>query len=599
VDRRAARELPAFRASLARFGRAAVLLRPYWTSYGKLLALGLGLALLGLVGPFLTKLLVDRVYPSGDVTLLGLVVAAILVYSTFSALLGAVKGYYAQVVAAHLQADTTVFMVNHLQHLPLRFFERMPVGDILSRFGDLRAALGSVSGLFDLVFLRGIYLVLIPPVLFWMSWRLALIALITVPATSLLNLLAARMLRRRWQRVAEAGAEVRALNVETLSHVRLFKGMGLETETFRRTASAASTARVETLGAARLAVGLGTVTGLVRIAGSVLLTYVGWSLILQGSLTLGSFLAFTAYLALVQGPLARVTSAISSFQQTAVSLDRIFEVLEQPTEGDASRLYDPAYAPRALHFDGSITFERVRFSYPDAAFSLDLPSLHFPPAAVTGLIGESGSGKSTLIRLLAGLEFPTSGVIRYGVHAHGSIPLASLRRSVAVAWQTPDLLRGSLRSNIVVGMDEVPDGRLREVLAVCRLEALVASLPEGLDTPVSEWGSTLSGGQQQRLSLARALVRDTPLVLLDEVTSNLDPETEALLVPALLAYLEGRTVVMVSHRPSMLHHFDRVVRLSEGKVVLARELGGQTPAARASLARAAAGSLDAPEPERT
>jgi ABC-type bacteriocin/lantibiotic exporter with double-glycine peptidase domain len=584
VDRRPARELPGLRESFARFGRAAVLLRPYWRSYLKLGAGAAGLALVGLVGPLLTKLLVDRVYPTHDVTLLGVVVAAILIQSLFSNLIGAVRGYYAQVVGAHVQADTTVFLVNHLQHLPLRFFEGMPVGDVLSRFGDLRAALGSVSSLFNVALFRVIYLVLIPPVLLIMSWRLTLVALATIPVTTGLSVLVARALRRRWKLVAEANADVQALNVETLSHIRTLKG--LELFTLGRTMGAATGARDETVGAARLTTVLGVVTTVVRALGTAVYTYVGWSYVLGGALTLGSLLAFSAYLGLVQAPLAQFASTISQFQRTAVTLDRIFELLDEPTETDPAALFNTESVAQPLHFDGSVHVRDVRLRYPGGPFTLDIPGLDFPAGTVTGIIGESGSGKSTLLRLVAALDFPDTGEIRYGECTRKTASLTAIRSAVAVAWQTPELLRGTLRENIDLGVSEGARDRLTEVLRVCQLEGLIRSLPDGLDTYVAEWGATLSGGQQQRLSLARALMRDARVTLLDEVTSNLDPDTEDALMPALLEYLRGRTVVVVSHRPTTIKHVDRVIKMVDGRVVMDQALAGRGAGTVAGQGRA-------------
>lgn len=572
MDRRPARELPGIRESLARFGRAAVLLRPYWHSYLKLVAGGAVLALVGLVGPMLTKLLVDQVYPSRDVTLLGVVVAAILIQSLFSSLMGAARGYYAQLVGAHVQADTAVFLVNHLQHLPLRFFEGMPVGDVLSRFGDLRSSLSSVTGLLDVVLLRGIYIILIPPVLLLMSWRLTLIALAALPLTTALSVVVARALRWRWKLVAESRAEVQALNVETLSHIRTLKGM--ERFTLARTARAAAGARDETVGAARLTTLLGVLSAVVRILGTAIYTYFGWFYVIGGSLTLGSLLAFSAYLGLVQAPLAQFASTISRFQQTAVTLDRIFELLEEPTEADPAALFDPESVPEPLAFDGSVHLRGVRFRYPGGPFTLDVPRLDLPAGSVTGIIGESGSGKSTLLRLIAALDKPDAGEIRYGEHTRRTASLPAIRAAVAVAWQTPELLRGTLRENIELGAPTDAEDRLTEVLRVCQLGALIRSLPDGLDTQVAEWGATLSGGQQQRLSLARALTRDARVMLLDEVTSNLDADTEDALMPELLAYLRGRTVVIVSHRPSTIRHVDRVIKLAAGRVVIEDDLTG-------------------------
>lgn len=554
------------RESFARFGRAAVLLRPYWHSYLKLAAGAAGLALVGLIGPMLTKLLVDRVYPTHDVTLLGVVVVAILIQSLFSNLVGAVRGYYGQVVGAHVQADTTVFLVNHLQHLPLRFFEGMPVGDVLSRFGDLRAALATVSSLLNGALFRVIYLVLIPPLLLIMSWRLTLIALATLPLTTGLSVVVARALRRRWKLVAEARADVQALNVETLSHIRTLKGM--ESFTLRRTVRLAAGARDEAVGAARLTTALGVVTTIVRALGTAVYTYFGWSYVIGGGLTLGSLLAFSAYLALVQAPLAQFASTISRFQQTAVTLDRIFELLEEPTEADPAALLEAPGAAQPLAFDGSVHVRDVRFRYPGGPFSLEIPSLDFPAGTVTGIIGESGSGKSTLLRLIAALDFPDAGEIRYGDRTRGTTSLTAIRTAVAVAWQTPELLRGTLRENIVLDGSGETRSRLTEVLRVCQLEELIRSLPDGLNTYVAEWGTTLSGGQQQRLSLARALMRDARVTLLDEVTSNLDPDTEEALMPALLEYLQGMTVIIVSHRPTTIKHVDRMVKMAEGRVVM-------------------------------
>jgi ABC-type bacteriocin/lantibiotic exporter with double-glycine peptidase domain len=553
------RPVPGIRESFRRLGRAATLLRPYWSSYAALIGVGIVLGAGGLVGPLLTMVLIDGVYPTGDVTLLQLVVGAVVVHSIFTTVTASLRGYYGQVVGARLKADTSVFLVNHLHHLPLRFFERYPVGDLLSRFGDLRSALRSVKELLDLVFLRGVYLVLIPPVLFFMNWRLALVAFATLPITTAISAAVARALRKRWKVVAEANAELSAINVETLSHARLFKGMGLEHEVFRRTTEAAICAREEGIAAARLGILLGMATGFTRILGQAILTYFGWILVIGGTLTLGAFLAFVAYLAMVQGPLSQVTSLVSRFQRTAVTLDRVFEILDQRTEMDPQRLYDPGYSLPEVEVSGGIRIEDLQFGYPGSEFSLSIPELSFPEGSVTALVGESGSGKSTLLRLLAALEEPLEGTIWYGAWSHARLPLDLRRRSVSMASQDSELLRGSLRANIQIGLQDVRESEMERVIKACALGPLVRSLPEGLDTPVAEWGATLSGGQRQRISIARALIRPARLILLDEVTSNLDADTEKTLMEGIMAYCAGRTLVITSHRASTVRYADRVL----------------------------------------
>lgn len=568
------RELPGLRESARRYARVARLLGPYWGSYGKLAALGLVVAGVGLLSPQFTRVLVDRVFPGADVSLLGAVVLAMLVMMLFQQVMNTVRNYYGQVVSAHLNADTTVFMVNHVQHLPLRFFERMPVGDILSRFGDLSSSLRSVRRLFDLVFVQGAFLVLIPPILIIMNWRLALVAFAAVPLTWAANIAVGRALRKAWRGVAETGAEVRALNVEVLSHARLVKSMGLEQATFRRAVETTGEARREMLDAARITVGLGVVNGIVRILGSLALTYVGWRMILSGQLTLGTFLAFMAYLGRVQGPLAQVSSRFSEFQRTAITLERLFELLDEETEADPTRLYDAGYRPQPADFDGSMRVDALTFAFGRGEFALDVPHLVLPAGSFTALVGESGSGKSTLLRLLAGLERPTGGTIRYGALPHTALALPTIRRSVAVAWHGADLLRGTLRDNLLYGIGSVDERRLHDVAEACQLRSLIHDLPEGLDTPVAEWGTTLSAGQQQRISLARAVLRDAPVLLLDEVTSNLDADTESALMEALRPLLRGRTVVLASHRASTVAYADRTIRMARGRL-----LSGHEPAA--------------------
>jgi ABC-type bacteriocin/lantibiotic exporter with double-glycine peptidase domain len=206
-----------------------------------------------------------------------------------------------------------------------------------------------------------------------------------------------------------------------------------------------------------------------------------------------------------------------------------------------------------------IRIEDLQFGYPGSEFSLSIPELSFPEGSVTALVGESGSGKSTLLRLLAALEEPLEGTIWYGAWSHARLPLDLRRRSVSMASQDSELLRGSLRANIQIGLQDVRESEMERVIKACALGPLVRSLPEGLDTPVAEWGATLSGGQRQRISIARALIRPARLILLDEVTSNLDADTEKTLMEGIMAYCAGRTLVITSHRASTVRYADRVL----------------------------------------
>jgi ABC-type bacteriocin/lantibiotic exporter with double-glycine peptidase domain len=541
------------------------LLRPYWRGIATSLLLGSAVGCVGLVAPYLSKLLFDEIYPARDVSLMHLVVLGVAVTAVASSLMGAVRSYFSQVIGTRIDGAVGLLFFNHLQHLHLSFFERRRVGEIGSRFGDLRTATSAVTSTLETLVVNGVYLLLVPPLLLGLNWRLALVSLVTVPITASISSVASRSLRRYWQVSAEATAELSAFQFEALSNMRLLKPLGSEHDTYRVAGEHVETVIGARLRGARFATMVSLLTGIVRTIGTALFTLYAWSLILDGALSLGAFVAFSAYVGYLTGPVNQMAGLFSGFQRTAVSLGRMFEYLEEPVEVDPSLAYH-APAPITRRLEGGARLDRVSLAYSPGVPALLDVTLELKPGTVTAVVGATGAGKSSLLRLLCRLSEPTTGRVTFDGHDAAHFSLSEFRRQVAVVGQEVGLIRGSLWDNLTLGARGASRETVEEALRICRLETFVVGLADGLETAVGEWGATLSGGQKQRISLARALARDPRILLLDEVTSQLDPETEAELLREMLTLTRSKTLVLVTHRLSIAQLADQVCVLEAGRV---------------------------------
>ena len=558
-------EIPSLRQAFQQFSRLVRLIRPYWTPLIKGMALALVLGLVGLVSPYLTKLLIDEVYPTDDVGLMHVLVGGILALGLATTLLATLQGYFTLYVNTHLNNATRLLFFNHLQHLKMRFFDRHQVGEVNSRFQDVGMALNSISRVFQTIFVQGIYLLLVPPILFFLEWRLALVAIVSLPLSFVVTVLSGRILRRYWKRSSEAFADLNAFQIETLSHIRTFKTMGLEHRTYDRAHRLVDHAMQQQLKAGGLGQLFGAANGVLRGLNTALFTWFGWTLILERQMTLGDYMAFSAYSGFLYNPISQLIQLFSDFQQSAVHLSRMFEYLDEPTEQEPTLAYTP---PPAIghRLRGPLRFRDVSFSYLAETPVLRQVDVIFP-TGVTALVGPSGSGKTSLLRLATGLEKPGTGTIEIGGVNIDEIPLNDLRRQIAVVWQDVSLIKGSLWQNLVLGSDREPSrDEVDQVIRLCGLTEVLNQLPEGYDSEVAEWGSTLSAGQRQRVALARAILRRVPLLFLDEATANIDVETEMAILRRIFAEIGDTTAVFVTHRLASAALAHQVCVLESGRI---------------------------------
>jgi ABC-type bacteriocin/lantibiotic exporter with double-glycine peptidase domain len=555
--------VPSLWETLRYFGRVAGILRPYWKPLTKSALLGVLLSIVAMAAPYSSKVLIDTVYPAQDFRLMHVVVVAVFVLTSAGLVMGAIRTYFAQTIGMEVSVATGLAFFNHVQHLPAPFFDKHQVGEILSRYGDLRSSLGTVTSVFNTLVTTVPVLLVVPPFLLLLSWKLTLLSLAVLPITVGASTFASRFSRRYFRQTAEANADLNAYQIEVLTHVRTLKSMAMEPEVFRRTAELLHRATRTSMLGSRVQTGVGAFNGLMRAAGLVVFTWVAWTMILRGELSLGSYVAFTAYIGYVTGPVGQLASTFVALQQAGVVLVRMFEYLDTPVEQDPVTAFT-ARAPIAKRIRGAIAFDRVSFHYaPDRPILNDI-DVAFPATALTVVIGPSGAGKTSLLRLIPRLIDPVAGAVRIDGRDVAEMPLADVRRQIGVVWQDIALLRGTLLENVTMRATDVTRDAVAAAVEVSGLDEMVAQMPRGLDTPIGEWGATLSGGQRQRIALARALARDTPVLLLDEVTSNLDATSEEQLLARLLARYAGKTIVWVTHRAPIAEKASLVCVLKDG-----------------------------------
>lgn len=559
-------ETPELRESFKQFKRLFFLIRPYWRKLVKGMSLGVIIGVMGMVIPYLTKLLIDKVYTSQDISLMQVLVGGILAVSIASALIRSIQGYFNLYINSQLSNSTSLLFFNHLQHLKIRFFDEHRVGEIMSRFGDVSKSLNSVNKVLQTFFVNGIYLVLVPPFLFVLQWKLAIAALISLPITITIIGLTGKYLRKYWKKSAEAYANLNAFQFEMLTHIRALKAMVLEHHVYSEAKKQTEQALKTQLKAGGMGQAIGLSSGVLNALNTVLFTWLGWTFILSQQMSLGDYIAFTAYIGYLYRPLYEFVDLFSDFQQSAINLGRMFEYLDSPVEMEPIESQNKA-AAITQPLDGEIEIKKLSFGYNKEIKVLQDINLSIEPNSIVSIVGPSGSGKTSLLRLLIGMEIPQEGDILFDGKSISEIPLPQLRKQITVIWQEFSMFKGSILDNLIIGAESVNKNEIEKAVKLSRMDELINSLPQGLNTPIAEWGASLSGGQRQRLAIARAIIRDTPIIIFDEATSNIDLKTEAEILKDLFINEKNKTIIFVTHRLTSALLADKICLIEGGKIL--------------------------------
>lgn len=548
-------------------------LRPYRRAYilgGACVAIG---SVFATLGPVAVKYAIDAMRGGASWEAIAWWAAAVLALAAVQAVFRYLQRRLVYDAAREVETDLRDDLFDRLVRQPPAFFDELPTGDVLSRFtndvNSVRMALGpgvmfGVNTLTTLALAIGF--------MAWIDLELTAWALLPLPFVSIAVKVLGRKIHERSEASQAALSDVSTAVQENLAGLRVVRAYGRE-EGQRESFGLRSEAYVEkNLRLAVIQAILSPLLGFLLGASLLILLYVGGVRVAEGTLTLGDFVAFTMYLGMIGWPLVAFGWIANLFQRAAASMGRLNPVLlTEPAIDDAAA--DPAARPGP----GAIAFRDVTFRYgPDLPVVLEDVTLEIDPGETIGLTGPTGGGKTTLVSLLPRLHEAESGSVEIDGRPVEEYPLATLRGAIGVAPQEPFLFSDTVRGNLEFGRGgrregdagDGPDGLEAEDAArIAGLAADVEGFPEGYRTPVGERGVTLSGGQKQRAALARALLADPTILVLDDAFSSVDTETEERILDRLRDYRAARTTILVSHRVSTLRHADRIVVLKDGRIL--------------------------------
>jgi ATP-binding cassette subfamily B protein len=578
-------ELRTRRLNRATFRRVRGYARPYrkeLVAFVVMVTLAAGAAA---IPPLLFKNLIDEGVKNHDRGLVAWLSVAAIALAFASALLSLMQRWYSSRIGEGLIYDLRVSLFDHVQRMPIAFFTRTQTGALQSRLNnDVVGAQQAVTSTLGTVVSNAIQLIVTLSIMLALQWQLTILTLLVLPAF----IWPARRIGPRLQQLTREGmqlnAEMNNLTVERFNVAgallaKLFGSPDREKEEFARRAR-----RVRDIGIRSAMYGrvLFVALGLVAAVGTAVVYWIGGNLAVSGALTVGTVVAFAIYVGQIYQPLAQMTNARVELLTALVSFERVFEVLDFPAS--------IADRPEAIELparSGRITFEDVWFRHPPGEHT-SLPSLEAPgtpggdapsdwilrdvsftvePGQTVALVGPSGAGKTTIAMLIPRLYEVVQGSVCVGDHDVRDVTLDSLHAAIGFVPQDPHLFHESIRANLRFAKPEATDDEIEGALRAARIWDLVASLPDGLDTVVGERGYRMSGGEKQRIAIARLLLNDPAIVVLDEATSHLDSESEVAIQRAFDEALRGRTAIVIAHRLSTIVSADRIFVVDDGRIV--------------------------------
>ena len=487
---------------------------------------------------------------------------ATLVIAVIGAVATYIDNYYTTSVGQWVANDLRIRIYEHLHRLSLRFYDTAKTGTLMSTITSDVATIQSFASSSTLsIIVDIITIVFMIGLMFWLDWDFTLIALAITPFLLMAVMHFKKAVKEVTRIVRTKQSEVVAVVQEGLGSVRAVKAFGRQDLEVAHL-EAASHATVEAaLKARQVKSLLSPMVSIVVAICTAIVLWKGTSLIVAGTMTAGALTVYLAYLTKFFKPVKDLASMTSAIAQTTVALERIQKIL---SADEIIREHPDAANPGRV--SGAIAFENIAFGYDDETQVLRDVSFKIAPGQVVGIVGPTGSGKSTVLSLVPRFYDPSGGRILIDGVDVTTFKLDALRTQVGFVLQETVLFRGTIRENIAYGRPGASDEEIVAAAKVANADEFIARMPHGYDTVVGERGDTLSGGQRQRIGIARAVIRNSPIMILDEPTAALDTESERLVIEGLRQLMKGRTVIMIAHRLSTISDADKIVVLKDGVV---------------------------------
>jgi subfamily B ATP-binding cassette protein MsbA len=516
-----------------------------------------------LVLPGATKFLIDEVIPSNDLERLKWLILAVVLAIFVQAVTSYSLTQILSVEAQHLISKLRSKVQQHIIKLPIRFFDNSKTGELVSRImTDVEGVRNLVGTGFAQMIGGGLAAIISLVLLISISPSMTAFVLLPVLIFGLVSLKAFSKIRPIFRERGKINAQVTGRLTETLGGIRVIKGFNAENQeikTFEKgveelflnvKASLTATSFVTSAGALLLGLASAGIMGL------------GGYQIMQGEMTFGDFLAFTLYLGFMIAPIVQMSNIGSQLTEAFAGLDRTEEIMNMPLESD-----DKKRTVQLEVIKGDIRFENVSFAYESGKDVVKGISFDAPAGSVTALVGTSGSGKTTIAGLAATFLNPDAGVVYLDGHDLQTITLDAFRAQLGVVLQDDFLFEGTIRENILFPRPDSSEAQLEMAVRAAHVHEFTDRFEQGLDTLIGERGVKLSGGQRQRIAIARAILADPRILILDEATSNLDTESESLIQASLRELMHGRTTFVIAHRLSTIRQADQILVIEQGQVV--------------------------------
>ena len=530
-------------------------------AFFQVLTLSLILQLTALAIPFYMQGVVDEALPQGNESLLGLLFVAFLVIYALSNITSALRDWVMMTLGQSLSFDLGGNVVRHLIRLPLPYFERRHLGDILSRVGSIQPIQKLLtSGLVNM--LIDFFLVLVTlAVMFYVSPSLTMVVLVCTVLVVGINQAAYPLMRRRSEEAIVAQAAESTYLMETIRAIRAVKIHGHEAQRESGWRNKYADVISASYKNGMLGIGVNFIEENLFDFAFLLCVYLGAMQVIEGKMTIGVLLAFLAYRSSFVGSATSLVDQVLNLRLLSVHLERLSDIVTEPTEQLVAHVR-PGVLPGP-----AIAFDKLSFSYDPASEPIiNNVSFEIPAGSMVALIGPSGAGKSTMMRLLLGLQQPNSGHILVDGRVLGESVMTAWRARIGAVLQDDVLLTGTLADNIAFFDAEADHGRIVQAARLAEIDGEITRMPMAYETLVGDMGSSLSSGQRQRIFLARALYRDPDVLFLDEGTANLDPASEQRIAD-LIAQLP-MTRVVIAHRPALVERADYIIEMKDGTVAI-------------------------------
>ena len=542
--------------------RLILLLSPYWKTIVISALLLVGRACLELVPPLIQREIIDEVITTRNLSYLGIIITVLIGAYALNQLVQVGDNYVRHSLGEKFIFDFRVRLYAYLQKMSLSFFERTSTGELMSRVtNDLSALESFVTHGSALTAVDCMRLIGGATILFVLDWRLAALVMIPVPILALAFRHYNTKIRPVYRQVRARLGNINAKLQDNLSGIRVIQAFAREDIEYKRFSKESERYyRARVKGIRYWSIFFPAIR-FFGAMGTVIVLGVGSIMVVKDQMSLGTLVAFIAYIASIYDPINRLTEVDNIFQEAIAAGERIFELLDETME-----VKDAPDAIGLPVIQGEMVFDQVHFKYGSGDPVLHSVSFTMAPGEVVALVGPSGAGKTSIANLICRFYDPVKGHVSVDGYNLRNIKLTSLRRQVAVVLQDSFLFNNTVAENLHYGK---PDATKHELIAAARAanaHDFIMQLPDGYDTEVGERGVKLSGGQKQRLALARAILADPRILILDEATSSVDAEAEYLIQQALERVLKGRTALVIAHRLSTIRNADKIIVLDRGRI---------------------------------